>query len=58
MAPFEDLESGGFYLDRQPRRKHLSGPFFTEGSYTKNSKAEVDEMMRRLAEPQAYNQLI
>lgn len=50
MAPFGDLESGGFYLDRKPRRKHLSGPFFTEGSYTKNSTAEVDEMMRRLGE--------
>lgn len=57
MAPAEDLESGGFYLDRQPRRKHLSGPFFTEGSYTKNSKIEVDEMMRRLDEMSSADNL-
>jgi len=49
-APKAQLESGAFYLDRSPQRKHLSGPFFTEGSYTKNSQGEIDEMMIRLKE--------
>jgi dehydrogenase/reductase SDR family protein 12 len=39
------LKSGEFYLDRKPQRKHLSGPFFSEGSYTKNTQKEVDEML-------------
>jgi dehydrogenase/reductase SDR family protein 12 len=42
------LESGAFYLDRQPQRKHLSGAFFTEGSYTKNKSEQVEEMMSNL----------
>lgn len=46
--PSTDIESGAFYLDRTPQRKHLAGPFMTEGSYTKNSKQEVEEMMRQL----------
>jgi dehydrogenase/reductase SDR family member 12 len=46
--PAKDIESGAFYLDRTPQRKHLAGPFMTEGSYTKNSKQEVDEMMKQL----------
>lgn len=37
-----------FYLDRQPQRKHMSGPFYMEGSYTRNTPQEVDEMMERL----------
>jgi dehydrogenase/reductase SDR family member 12 len=49
-AKKEDLESGAYYLDRKPQREHLSGPFFTEGSYTKNTQEQVDEMMRRLKE--------
>lgn len=32
------LKSGEFYLDRKPQRKHLAGPFFSEGSYTKNTQ--------------------
>lgn len=48
VAPPEKLESGAFYLDRAPQAKHIAGPFFTEGSHTKNSPGEVDEMMRRL----------
>ena len=43
-----NLEGGAFYLDRKPQRKHLGGPFFTEGSYTKNTPEEVDEMMSNL----------
>eukprot|EP00405_Crypthecodinium_cohnii_P038345 CAMPEP_0206544496 /NCGR_PEP_ID=MMETSP0325_2-20121206/11563_1 /ASSEMBLY_ACC=CAM_ASM_000347 /TAXON_ID=2866 /ORGANISM="Crypthecodinium cohnii, Strain Seligo" /LENGTH=531 /DNA_ID=CAMNT_0054043277 /DNA_START=52 /DNA_END=1644 /DNA_ORIENTATION=- len=42
------LESGAFYLDRQPQVKHMAGPFFTEGSYTKNSTQEVDALMKNL----------
>jgi dehydrogenase/reductase SDR family member 12 len=48
VAPSAHLQSGGFYLDRTPRVKHMAGPFFTEGSYTKNSEEEVAEMMRGL----------
>lgn len=44
----ENLESGGFYLDRTPRRKHIAGAFMSDGSYTKNSEKEVDEMMENL----------
>jgi len=46
----ENLEGGAFYLDRTPQRKHLSGPFFSEGSYTKNSKEEVDNLLKKLKE--------
>jgi len=49
-VPGIELESGSFYLDRKPEAKHMAGPFFTEGSFTKNSDAEVDEMIRKLAE--------
>lgn len=44
------LESGAFYLDRMTQPKHIAGPFFTEGSYTKNRPAEVSEMMQKLKE--------
>jgi dehydrogenase/reductase SDR family protein 12 len=42
------LESGGLYLDRKPQTKHLAGPFFTEGSYTKNKPEEVNSFMEKL----------
>jgi dehydrogenase/reductase SDR family protein 12 len=42
------LESGEFYLDRKPQRKHLAGAFFSEGAFTKNTDSEVDEMMSKL----------
>lgn len=32
----------------QVEPKHIAGPFFTEGSFTKNTPAEVDAMMQRL----------
>ena len=35
------VESGAFYLDRVPRVKHVAGPFFSEGTYTKNTPQEV-----------------
>jgi dehydrogenase/reductase SDR family member 12 len=43
-----NLEGGAFYLDRKPQRKHVSGPFMTDGSYTKNTPEQVDEMMSNL----------
>eukprot|EP00186_Timspurckia_oligopyrenoides_P004598 CAMPEP_0182446554 /NCGR_PEP_ID=MMETSP1172-20130603/4280_1 /TAXON_ID=708627 /ORGANISM="Timspurckia oligopyrenoides, Strain CCMP3278" /LENGTH=347 /DNA_ID=CAMNT_0024642505 /DNA_START=92 /DNA_END=1135 /DNA_ORIENTATION=- len=52
VVPRDDIEPGAFYLDRKPQRKHLGGPFFTEGSFTKNSEAEVDKMMEELAKAQ------
>ncbi|KAL3775140.1 hypothetical protein ACHAW5_010328 [Stephanodiscus triporus] len=49
-TPKKNLESGEFYLDRKPQMKHIAGPFFTEGSYTKNTDVEVDTMMKKLEE--------
>jgi dehydrogenase/reductase SDR family member 12 len=49
-APKEEIQNGEFYLDRTPQSKHVAGPFFTEGSFTKNSKEEVDEMVSKLKE--------
>uniref|UniRef100_A0A7S2WCU6 Lipocalin/cytosolic fatty-acid binding domain-containing protein n=1 Tax=Rhizochromulina marina TaxID=1034831 RepID=A0A7S2WCU6_9STRA len=48
VAPEDKIESGGFYLDRSPRAKHMSGAFFSEGSFTKNTREEVDAMMHGL----------
>jgi len=42
------LKSGEFYLDRQIQRKHLAGPFMTQGSFTKNTESEVDILMEML----------
>ena len=42
------LEPGALYLDRKPQRKHLAGPFFTDGSATKNSDDEVKRMVADL----------
>jgi dehydrogenase/reductase SDR family protein 12 len=47
-ANTSELKSGEFYLDRKPQRKHLAGPFFSEGSFTKNTEKEVDEMIQSL----------
>eukprot|EP00298_Acanthocystis_sp_HF-20_P002231 c12677_g1_i2.p1 GENE.c12677_g1_i2~~c12677_g1_i2.p1 ORF type:complete len:336 (+),score=157.46 c12677_g1_i2:59-1066(+) len=49
IAPFEEIEGGEFYLDRQPQRKHLSGAFFSDGNFSKNSVAEVNKMMEQLS---------
>lgn len=46
----KNLEGGAFYLDRMPQRKHIAGPFMTEGSFTKNTEKEVDAMMKHLEE--------
>lgn len=50
MAPAAELESGAFYLDRKPQRKHLSGVFFTDGTFTKNDESETDLLMAKLQE--------
>ena len=42
------LQGGAFYLDRKPQVKHLAGAFFSEGSFTKNTPAEINEMMLTL----------
>ena len=46
----KELENGALYLDRKPQKKHIAGAFMSEGSYTKNTDADVDEMMRHLKE--------
>ncbi|KAJ1483930.1 hypothetical protein T484DRAFT_1798469 [Baffinella frigidus] len=28
--------------------KHMAGPFFSEGSYTKNSRAEIEALLAQL----------
>ena len=43
-----EIEGGAFYLDRSPQVKHMAGPFFTEGSYTKNTPEEVENLMINL----------
>mmetsp|Transcript_79915 Transcript_79915/g.258983 ORF Transcript_79915/g.258983 Transcript_79915/m.258983 type:complete len:637 (+) Transcript_79915:88-1998(+) len=48
VSPAEKIESGAFYLDRSPQVKHMAGPFFTEGSFTKNKPEEIDAMMKHL----------
>ena len=47
---YDRLESGALYLDRKSQKKHISGPFMTEGSYTKNTPAEVQAFMEHLKE--------
>jgi dehydrogenase/reductase SDR family protein 12 len=47
-TPKEKVEGGAFYLDRTPQRKHIAGAFMTDGSFTKNTEQEVDEMMKNL----------
>ena len=44
------LENGGFYLDRKVQAKHIAGPFMSEGSSTKNSNEEIEELMEKLEE--------
>lgn len=43
-----NIVPGSFYLDRKPQRKHLSGPLFSEGTFTKNTQKEIDEMLMSL----------
>lgn len=48
VADQQVIQGGEFYLDRSPQVKHIAGPFFTEGSFTKNTAEEVDTMMANL----------
>lgn len=48
VAPPEKIEPGAFYLDRTPQVKHIPGIFGTEGSFSKNTEAQVDDMMQNL----------
>jgi len=50
IIPNDKIESGAFYLDREPQAKHMAGAFFSEGSFTKNTDSDVDDMVRRLAD--------
>lgn len=54
-APKDEIKSGEFYLDRKPQAKHIAGPFFSEGSFTKNTPAEVEEMMVNLKKASGLN---
>jgi dehydrogenase/reductase SDR family protein 12 len=44
------LQSGALYLDRKVQPKHLAGPFFTEGSHTKNKAEELESFVEKLKE--------
>ena len=51
MAASRDaIKAGEFYLDREPTRKHMAGPFFSEGTFTKNSEKEVLQLVESLGE--------
>ncbi len=47
-CPVEEIESGAFYLDREPSPKHVAGLFCTEGSYTKNTDDEAQMFIANL----------
>jgi len=47
-AETSKLQSGEFYLDREPQPKHLAGLFMSEGKFTKNKPEEVQEMLDKL----------
>jgi len=46
----KNIESGQFYLDRSIQKKHIAGFFMSEGSFTKNTEADVDKIMSELEE--------
>jgi len=48
VADSSALETGAFYLDRTAQVKHMSGLFFSEGSFTQNSDDEVNNMIQQL----------
>ena len=47
-VPSSQLVNGGLYLDRQVQKKHIAGPFMSEGSFTKNSPSEIQTFMNNL----------
>ena len=46
----KNIRSGEVYLDRTVQPKHIAGLFYSTGSYTKNTPAEVDAFMSKLKE--------
>jgi len=46
----DKIENGQFYLDRNIEKKHIAGPFMSEGSFTKNKASDIDNMMSKLQE--------
>jgi dehydrogenase/reductase SDR family member 12 len=48
VVPSSQLINGALYLDRQVQKKHIAGPFMSEGSYTKNSPTEIQNFMNDL----------
>ena len=42
------LKNGEFYLDRKIQRKHIAGPFMSEGTFTKNTQTEIEQMLYNL----------
>jgi dehydrogenase/reductase SDR family member 12 len=47
-VPSSQLVNGALYLDRQVQKKHIAGPFMSEGSFTKNSPIEIQAFMNNL----------
>ena len=47
-VPSTQLVNGALYLDRQVQKKHIAGPFMSEGSFTKNSPTEIQTFMENL----------
>jgi dehydrogenase/reductase SDR family member 12 len=47
-APKDHIISGGLYLDRKIQKKHIAGPFMSEGSYTKNTPTEITKFLENL----------
>ncbi len=47
-APKNKLQNGALYLDRKVQQKHIAGLFMTEGTFTKNSRNEINELLANL----------
>ena len=44
----QNIVTGELYLDRKVQPKHLAGPFFSEGKFTKNTEEDVDDLLTNL----------
>ena len=47
-VPSSQLVNGALYLDRQVQKKHIAGPFMSEGSFTKNTPSEIQTFLENL----------
>ena len=47
-VPSSKLVNGALYLDRQVQKKHIAGPFMSEGTFTKNSPMEIQTFLNNL----------